>query len=94
LQRRRRSCDRRAPDDCLSQHLPTRHHPDERVGNGVVRLLGVEPAASIILSIAPEELKCWCIPPRGRAASESEEVLRARVFDFSDIRGRDHAAAR
>ncbi len=56
------------------------------VGNGVVRLLGFEPAGEHHSVHSPEELEMLVHSSREAGLlQESEEVLLRRVFDFSDI---------
>lgn len=55
-------------------------------GNGVVRLLGFEPASSHATVHSPEELEMLVHSSREAGLlQESEERLLRRVFDFSDI---------
>jgi putative hemolysin len=56
------------------------------VGNGVVRLLGFEPAGEHQSVHSPEELEMLVHSSREAGLlQESEEALLRRVFDFSDI---------
>lgn len=56
------------------------------IGNGVVRLLGFEPASEHNSVHSPEELEMLVHSSREAGLlQESEEVLLRRVFDFSDI---------
>lgn len=56
------------------------------VGNGVVRLLGFQPASEHQSVHSPEELEMLVHSSREAGLlQESEEVLLRRVFDFSDI---------
>lgn len=56
------------------------------IGNGVVRLLGFQPADGHSAVHSPEELEMLVHSSREAGLlQESEEVLLRRVFDFSDI---------